>query len=613
MTRKNKIDIAKDTKLEFVRKWTLKRLSKMTLDDYVSSGDKTGFCYDIERNTPSIGSILGGSSAKFGIYRKNKESEIRNYLQDDVYAWHQKHGESAEEAFETVKASVILIAKTAQSNVGFDRVASVIEEQQGLWSSFKWKIAFLYSKEDLIPDIFSSEALTTLTKERKPSQAYRTLMMEYAKSDMQSIYEFSRSKWALIPKDSKNKNDNLVRTELTADESSETFGPVSLNIILYGPPGTGKTYNTVMHALAAVYKIDPELPLREFAEEVAQASEVEQEVVTKSDIDDLLRKKYRELVDNKQIYFTTFHQSYGYEEFVEGIKPSIDEKTSNVVYRVEDGIFKAICKKALENPKRNHVLIIDEINRGNISKIFGELITLLEKDKRLNADNEIKVSLPYSQSDLVGVWGESDEWDDEDEDEDDKNHNIKLFGVPSNLYIIGTMNTADRSIALMDTALRRRFEFVEMMPDASLLENKEIEGINLTILLEKINQRITYLYDREHQIGHAYLMGIENKADLDNVFRCKLIPLLQEYFYDDWEKIQLVLGEHKNQIEGYDKSNFDKSTDCFIDAKTLSGQDVLGCSYDEYMTEATEYKVKSDFSVDAYLKITAGLKSDPAK
>lgn len=599
MTRKNKIDIAKDTKLEFVRKWTLKRLSKMTLDDYVSSGDKTGFCYDIERNTPSIGSILGGSSAKFGIYRKNKESEIKNYLQDDVYAWHQKHGESAEEAFETVKASVILIAKTAQSNVGFDRVASVIEEQQGLWSSFKWKIAFLYSKEDLIPDIFSSEALTTLTKERKPSQAYRTLMMEYAKSDMQSIYEFSRSKWALIPKDSKNKNDNLVRTELTADESSETFGPVSLNIILYGPPGTGKTYNTVMHALAAVYKIDPELPLREFAEEVAQASEVEQEFVTKSDIDDLLRKKYRELVDNKQIYFTTFHQSYGYEEFVEGIKPSIDEKTGNVVYGVEDGIFKDICKEALDHPDHNHVLIIDEINRGNISKIFGELITLLEDDKRIDVSNssgsdklDFRVTLPYSKTSF---------------DEG------KGFGVPSNLYIIGTMNTADRSIALMDTALRRRFEFIEMMPDASLLENKEIEGINLTTLLEKINQRITYLYDREHQIGHAYLMGIENKADLDNVFRSKLIPLLQEYFYDDWEKIQLVLGEHKNQIEGYDKSNFDKSTDCFIDAKTLSGQDVLGCSYDEYMTEATEYKVKSDFSVDAYLKITAGLKSDPAK
>jgi len=443
-----------------------------------------------------------------------------------------------------------------------------------------------------------------------------------------------------------------------------------LNQILYGPPGTGKTYNTVIYAVAIC--------------ENKTLAEVENE-----DYNDVLAR-FNELRDKGQIEFVTFHQSYAYEEFMEGIKPYIpewySEEPEDVKYVGCDGIFKRLCQRAkgyktekpqaeidfskvkvfkmslspssiyqyclennviamgwggdydysgsefkkkedfdkytnekagqifrfkmwmnkgdlvivpngsdniaavgiitgdyeydkdadidyhhfrgvewiykgnlprqgiyeskfvpptlyelyqdklnkdelkkficgIQDAKKNYVLIIDEINRGNISKIFGELITLIEEDKR-----GWKVRLPYSL------------------DAD--------FYVPDNLYIIGTMNTADRSIVNIDIALRRRFQFVEMMPESSLLDD-DVEGINLQKLLEKLNQNIRVLLDRDHQIGHAYFMKVHSVEVLKQVWYGAVLPLLNEYFYSDWENLKLLLQDFVEEDGHYnDESSF---------------------------------------------------------
>lgn len=426
---------------------------------------------------------------------------------------------------------------------------------------------------------------------------------------------------------------------------------LSLNQILYGPPGTGKTYHTIDKALEIL------------GENLESRDEK--------------KAKFDEYVKNGQIVFTTFHQSYGYEEFVEGIKPSLNsDENSQINYKVKDGIFKELCKKALENRddiesfnfyindlkektkedannpekyfqlpntkysiqyrggktfrikfddmSKNHkdypvsidnieklyktsnideiynsayvkailnylksqglkdykekdekinlpyIIIIDEINRGNVSKIFGELITLIEPSKRIGESEELKVTLPYSG---------------------------KKFGVPKNVYILGTMNTADRSITSLDTALRRRFEFVEMMPDPDLLKNvficKDVENPNkdedylgddaktegfaeiLQNILISINKRIEFLLDREKTIGHAFFMSEAVKFNKDNwckpdeyeedwyvlsisklksIFQNKIIPLLQEYFYNDYALISAVLNDN-GMIEKCEKDD----------------------------------------------------------
>ena len=290
------------------------------------------------------------------------------------------------------------------------------------------------------------------------------------------------------------------------------------NIILYGPPGTGKTYKTAAYAVAIC---DGEA------------------VKDLANYDDVM-KRYNELKAEGRVEFITFHQSYGYEDFIEGIRPVMDEGGNELSYKVVPGIFKRFCSEASKSEvaannfgiakdnTKPYVFIIDEINRGNISKIFGELITLLEDTKRAGMKEALSVSLPYSD---------------------------ESFSVPANVYIVGTMNTADRSIAMMDTALRRRFRFIEMLPEPKILEGIKVGNIDIPAVLKTINKRITYLFDREHTIGHAFFTGLRgDNATIENlgrIFEKSIIPLLQEYFYEDYHKIQLVLGDNAKSSDKY--------------------------------------------------------------
>lgn len=227
-----------------------------------------------------------------------------------------------------------------------------------------------------------------------------------------------------------------------------------------------------------------------------------------------LMEKYKKAVADGRIVFTTFHQSYGYEDFIQGLRPDTTEGQMQFV--PVDGVFKKIADKAMLHPQEDYVIIIDEINRANISKVFGELITLIEEDKRWGELNELSVTLPSGEA----------------------------FAVPNNLYIIGTMNSADKSISLIDTALRRRFEFIEAVPNADLVADND-----LRLVLERLNAGLVKELDStDLLIGHAYFIN-KSINELCDIMNHSIIPLLYEYFYDNSKKVEKQV---KDAVEGLD-------------------------------------------------------------
>jgi 5-methylcytosine-specific restriction protein B len=240
---------------------------------------------------------------------------------------------------------------------------------------------------------------------------------------------------------------------------------------------------------------------------------------------DFMVKYMKNAKIEKRYDFVTFHQSFVYEDFIEGIRPSIDPVTKILTYNPQDGIFKKICEIARKNPLKQYALFIDEINRGNISEIFGELISLIELDKREGQYCELEAVLPYSKT---------------------------TFTVPNNLNIIGTMNSADKSIATIDIALRRRFDFINFPCEYEELSKalkvrgvdaKNVDGIDVIKLLKVINKRIELLLDSNYIIGHAFFMKVSCWKDIKDILEKKIIPLLEEYFFNDLQKVQMILND----------------------------------------------------------------------
>lgn len=368
--------------------------------------------------------------------------------------------------------------------------------------------------------------------DEKSDEQYHQEVMAAIKSILEyyeHVMKISKERRLL---ESTRESEEAEREMSLLDKENKTEVVYDKNMILYGPPGTGKTYSTAIYAVA-----------------ICDNKNVEE---LKENYNDVM-ERYNALLKEGRVKFVTFHQSYGYEEFIEGIKPVLNNQ-NGIGYTIENGAFKAFCKDATkvegenshnavagdndadvsmeqqdkELPNKNYVFVIDEINRGNISKILGELITLIEDTKRAGMDEARTAVLPYSGD---------------------------LFSVPSNVYILGTMNTADRSISLMDTALRRRFQFIEMMPDVAILEKigaNRVGDLDIALMLKTINERITYLYDREHTIGHAFFTKLAKDPSVDtlrSIFEKSVIPLLQEYFYEDYQKIQFVLGDNEKEDE----------------------------------------------------------------
>ncbi|MFW5981168.1 MAG: AAA family ATPase [bacterium] len=291
-------------------------------------------------------------------------------------------------------------------------------------------------------------------------------------------------------------------------------------IILYGPPGTGKTYYAQRLAREVIAQDNFEKDFSELTEEERKHLEIGPVVSNVKGVKED-NSIYKTSKKNSYIRFCTFHPAYGYEDFIEGYRPLVSEE-GRPIFKLNDGVFKTMCIDAINNPDKTFILIIDEINRGDIPRIFGELITLIEPEKRWKLEKECPetaVVLPAS--------GE-------------------IFAVPENVIIIGTMNTADQSIALLDIALRRRFGFRELMPMTELLENQEISGINLGKWLKELNERVLESVGRNLQIGHSYMMKngkpIKDEEDLIATIKDEILPLLQEYCYDDYFTLKVILG-----------------------------------------------------------------------
>ncbi|MEV0660768.1 McrB family protein [Actinomadura luteofluorescens] len=336
----------------------------------------------------------------------------------------------------------------------------------------------------------------------------QTLPVEQQLSGQKTVRDVSTDLWQTIQSGRRGapaETEQVIPDDPLFDQLSRLLTRKG-QVILYGPPGTGKTYASLRFALRWLsthldgsVEIDP----------VAKPGTLK------------FQKGLNTLHEAGYLTQVTFHPAYGYEDFIEGFRPH-EGGDGGLRLVLRDGIFKRVCEAAAANPERPYLLLIDEINRGDIPRILGELITLLEPDKR-----GIQVTLPTG----------------------------KRFAVPSNVYVLGTMNTADRSIRLLDSALRRRFAFHELLPDTDVLDGQKVGDVDLGLLLRELNRRVVKELGRERQIGHSFFMSggepVDNEAELAAIVRTEVLPLLQEYAYDDYSMLSRFLGQEIVDVQAH--------------------------------------------------------------
>lgn len=654
---------------EFLARWPLERLRELTLEQYYSPKEGDSFYSWLRDRTTGLGDFKEGIlSAGVRLRGANSNGVPGSGMQTDGhYLWYSILGNSAQEAFEQLKTELLTAVEAVQQG-DLSRMAGLKKAPGAL----VWKVAFLYQDQahPLVLPFYTLKRLRWVAGADASGSLLVLQQQLISQRGEQHVLEFA----------AELERRAIKGQSIEAEKESSNMGKpdIALNQILFGPPGTGKTYNTINQALAI---LAPEF--------LAQNSGNDPESRKR------LKTEFDRFVTAERVRFVTFHQSFSYEDFVEGLRADSDTETGQVKYSVESGVFKRICDDARTRPATDlgvrdnpaiwkisidgtgasttksyclangearigwgktgdlrgdieqidyyqslgggdkgtlnyfaeqmvvgdillcihsaeqigsigvvtsdyrfeeqvpagvigdykhvrsvrwlyrdinlsilplndehqftlktvyamsrftwadllsylqrqkvqpveavtvgsagnepYVLIIDEINRGNVSRVFGELITLIEESKREGADEALSVKLPYSK---------------------------KPFSVPKNVYLIGTMNTADRSLSGLDIALRRRFVFREMPPRPELLDDVEVSGLNIGQLLRVMNQRIEVLLDRDHCLGHAYFMPLKvdaSLARLESIFRNQILPLLQEYFFEDWQRIAWVLNDH---------------------------------------------------------------------
>ena len=509
---------------DFQSKFAPEVLSTLSGEDllrkmfYSEETNKENLCYYLEfhaKNRELFGSVAGGSAYKFNLfYQKKKSSWVtgssakpKTLTLDEAIVL----GTEIRDAI--VEGAKIIAANQALTDAeGYNNLYNQLFAKMGRYINLLWVQKYYHM---IFPDkfpVFYNEAwqrhvLTKLDIEPYDNGFVRMgqISLFVNECDVENVV-FAKIiyKYFNMVEDSDNTindSDHADVVEEISDTELPTLSPrgknkvMPLNFILYGAPGTGKTYATAEYAMAIIENRKVDLSQK-----------------TSDERSELMRK-YKSAIKEGRITFTTFHQSYGYEDFIQGLRP--DTKNGGFNFVPVDGVFKRIADEAIKHGEKDYVIIIDEINRANISKVFGELITLIEEDKRWGEINALSVTLPSGQA----------------------------FAVPNNLFIVGTMNSADKSISLIDAALRRRFDFIEVVPNAKIVENAVLKTV-----LERLNEELFKELDStDLLVGHAYFMG-KDENDLCDIMNHSIIPLLYEYFYDNSNKVKNIL---EKAIAGY--------------------------------------------------------------